>query len=109
MGWFSSVTSVARRTSGLSLAQRVGGKAAGVTGMAGKVVPGVPRAVSGTMARAIPSPMRAPAPAMGLVDRIQAARGTSLAVAKAEQAAGRRLGFNPNFRFVSPRRAARFW
>lgn len=79
------------------------------TGGAGKLVPGVPRAVSGVVGKALPSAMRAAPQPMGLVDRIQAARGGSAASAKAAMNAGKVVGINPSFRFARPRAVRKFW
>jgi hypothetical protein len=97
MSFFGSITRAAK--SGVHAA----------TGMAGKVTPGVPRAVSGAVGKVLPSAMRAPKPVLGLVDRIGVARGVSTAVAKAEQLSGRSVGVNPNFRFARPKQVKRFW
>jgi len=98
--------------SGISNVTRAARKGIGAaTGAAGRITPGVPRVVSGAAARMMPSAMRAPAPAMGLADRVRAARGVSAAVSRAEQAAGRAVGVNPNYRFASPGtvRKLKFW
>lgn len=101
MGFFSRIT----RAGSAGIRAATGA----ATGAAGKLTPGVPRVVSGAVGKALPSAMRAPIQPMGLVDRIQAARGVSAAVAKAEMVSGKVVGVNPAFRFARPARVRRFW
>jgi hypothetical protein len=78
-------------------------------GSVGRIVPGVPRAVSGINARLFPASMRRAAPSLGLLQRIQAARGVPAAVAQAQRAAGRVVDLDMTKRMPARKTLKRWW